>query len=131
MSLSQVEFNPQEDQTFVRKAILRRNKDLIEHRYIFDGTLLHTPFLLDDIDASGRVVINAVGKDDTQTVVTLRYIKSTEYGDPIYIQFYNLIVRKCMFGMGLEEVGRGFFDAEKCIDFPSLSIQLWPGEIFS
>lgn len=126
-----VEFNPQEDQTFVRKAILRRNKDLIGHRYIFDGTLLHTPFLLDDIDASGRVVINAVGKDDTQTVVTLRYIKSTEYGDPIYIQFYNLIVRKCMFGMGLEEVGRGFFDAEKCIDFPSLSIQLWPGFLTS
>jgi len=124
-----VEFNPQVDQTFIRKAILKRNQAVIGHRFIFDGTLLHTPFRLE----GDLLEFISDGKkdEDKMTAVTLRYVQSTEFGDPIYIQFYNLILKKCMYGMGLEEVGRGFFDPEKGINFPALNVKLWPGFLTS
>lgn len=46
-----VDFEPDEERTFVRKGMLRMHKDSIGP-HIFDGTLLYTPTYIADVSVS-------------------------------------------------------------------------------
>jgi aubergine-like protein len=47
--------------------------------------------------------------------------------DPVYLQFYNIMLRKCMSLLSLEELGRNYYDRHKKISIPEGKMELWPG----
>ena len=43
------------------------------------------------------------------------------------LQFYNIIVRKCLQILNFEELGRQFYDRHQAIQMPHQRLELWPG----
>lgn len=48
--------------------------------------------------------------DETHIKIDIRIVGSVAQGDPHYLQFFNIIMRKCMDYLKLQLVGRNFFD---------------------
>lgn len=120
-----VEFQPQCDSKAMMKAMLRKNKDKLG-AYIFDGMKMYnsrplepSPFIFQQEMTEGTFTVK------------IKYHGPVEPGDPTYMHFYNLILRTCLFGMGLEEMGRNFYDHTAAICLNAHRLTLWPGFITS
>ncbi|CAL8119511.1 unnamed protein product [Orchesella dallaii] len=46
-----------------------------------------------------------------------------------FLQFYNMVMRKCMTLVATEELGRHFYDRHAAIKFKDDRLELWPGII--
>lgn len=63
--------------------------------------------------------------------ITIRLVGDVAQGDYHMIQFFNIIVRKCLSHMRLQLVGRNYYDAAARIMIPQYELELWPGYITS
>lgn len=117
-----VALTPAQDSVSARKALLRTNQETLG-AYIYDGTKL---YMATKLEADPLVFQGTLTEGTYQ--VTIKYIGQVKVGDPGYLQFYSLILRRCMFGMGLEELSRNFYDKEAAIDLPNHRLSLWPGK---
>jgi aubergine-like protein len=61
--------------------------------------------------------------------LTLRVVGEITPEDPAYLQFYNTVMRKTMTLLGMEELGRHFYDRHAKIVIRDASLELWPGYI--
>lgn len=131
-----MEVTPQIDEIKMRKALLRHNQPKALVSYIFDGTKLYTASKLEPspiFGFEGKLESHGNPQDRTQVTetkhynVVLKYHQTLDIGDPTYMHFYNVILRSCLFGMGLEEMGRNFYDPSADIKLPAHKLVLWPG----
>ncbi|KAG5317323.1 AUB protein, partial [Pseudoatta argentina] len=121
-----VDFSPEEDRTMVRKALLKVHQKNIG-AYIFDGTVMYTSCRLSD-----RMVFTSTRQSDEQHItITVRLVGDMLVGDPHYIQFFNILVRKCYENLKLKLVGRHYFDTGSKIILPEHKLELWPGYVSS
>jgi len=51
-------------------------------------------------------------EDETRIRITVRLVGDLAQGDAHYIQFFNILMRKCLSHLNLQLVGRNFFDAK-------------------
>jgi len=79
------------------------------------------------------MVINATRPTDgrTHVQINIRLVGQVDQTDYMTLQFYNIVVRKCLESLKLEEMGRHFFDKSAAIVLPELRLELWPGYITS
>jgi aubergine-like protein len=63
--------------------------------------------------------------------VTIRSVGELDYTDYNYIQFCNILLRKCMEGLDLQELGRNYFDPTEAISLKEYKLELWPGYVTS
>ncbi|XP_011630854.1 piwi-like protein Siwi [Pogonomyrmex barbatus] len=121
-----VDFAPEEDRTIVRKGLLKLHKESIG-AYIFDGTVMYTSRRLPD-----RMVFTSTRQSDEQHItITVRIVGDMIVGDAHYIQFFNIIMRKCYDHLKLKLVGRNYFDPVNKIVLPECKLELWPGYLTS
>jgi len=125
-----VDINIDEDRTFARKSIVKRIKDKIP-AYLFDGTIMHT---------MERIFPEADGKSkefDSQTddgqfcKVILKMVGEVQPTDHHYLQVYNIIMRRMMETLDLQELRRNYYDANASILIPQYNLEVWPGYITS
>lgn len=117
-----VDFLPEEDRTFVRKGLLKLHKEKLG-AYIFDGTVLYTSNRLTD----QMELLSIRQSDDAKIKITIKSIGEMVKGDHHYLQFFNIIMRKCLEYLRLQLVGRDFYDARSKIEVPEFKLELWPG----
>ncbi|OAD55711.1 Protein piwi, partial [Eufriesea mexicana] len=121
-----VDFAPEEDRTIVRKGLLRLHKKTLG-AYVFDGTVLYTSRLIQD-----KLEVWSVRQsDETKIRITIRLVGDMKKGDPHYIQFFNIIMRKCLDLLKLQLVGRDYFDARSKVEVRDFRLELWPGYLTS
>ncbi|XP_025996030.2 piwi-like protein Siwi isoform X2 [Solenopsis invicta] len=121
-----VDFSPEEDRTVVRKGLLKLHQRSIG-AYIFDGTVMYTSHRLSD-----RMVFTSTRQSDEQHItITVRLVGDMVAGDAHYIQFFNIIMRKCYDHLRLKLVGRNYFDPGNKIVLPEWKLELWPGYLSS
>lgn len=130
LRLYRVDIAPDEDRTSERKFLLKAHKDKLGG-YLFDGTVLYTTRSL--TSPQNRSVTWTSSSKDGAQIYTIT-IKDTgkegtevQVGDYAYIQVYNLLVRACIGALGLQLVGRDFYDANAKIPLAKHGIELWPG----
>lgn len=58
--------------------------------------------------------------DDVNIRITIRLVGDMKKGDPHYIQFFNIIMRKCLVALKLHLVGRDYFDSENKVSIEVL-----------
>ena len=125
-----VDINIDEDRTCARKSIVKRIKDKIP-AYLFDGTIMHT---------MERIFPEADGKSkefDSQTddgqfcKVILKMVGEVQPTDHHYLQVYNIIMRRMMETLDLQELRRNYYDANASILIPQYNLEVWPGYITS
>lgn len=121
-----VDFEPEETRTFIRKGLLRLHKEKVG-AYIFDGTILYTSCRLPD-----KVeLVSTRQSDDTPIKIIIRLVGDMMRDDPHYIQFFNIIMRKCLEHLKLQLVGRDYYDAINKASIQQFRLELWPGYITS
>nr|XP_033336473.1 piwi-like protein Siwi [Megalopta genalis] len=117
-----VDFAPEEDRTVVRKGLLRLHRETVG-AYVFDGTVLYTSRRLQD-----NFELWSVRQSDDQKIrITIRLVGDMAKGDQHYLQFFNIIMRKCLDLLKLQLVGRDYFDARSKIEVRDFRLELWPG----
>ncbi|XP_046741985.1 piwi-like protein Siwi [Diprion similis] len=121
-----VDFAPEEDRTVVRKALLRPHRETLGP-YIFDGTVLYTSNRLPE----KMELFSARQSDDAQIRIEIKEVGDLVRGDQHYIQFFNIIMRKCLDHLKLQLVGRDYYDAAAKIEIRDFQLELWPGYITS
>ena len=57
-------------------------------------------------------LISIRNTDDTTVRITVRLASDLAQGDSHYMQFFNILLRKCLGHLDLQLVGRNFFDAK-------------------
>ncbi|XP_076183487.1 aubergine isoform X2 [Ptiloglossa arizonensis] len=121
-----VDFSPEEDRTIVRKGLLKLHKAKLG-AYIFDGTVLYSSARIPD-----KLEMWSVRQsDETKIKITMRLVDDMIKGDPKYIHFFNIIMRKCLELLKLQLVGRDYFDARSKIEIREFRLELWPGYLTS
>lgn len=116
-----VDFTPVEDNTTLKKALLRQNEGTIG-RYVFDGSIMYLTRLLPAEQQS----LNA-SSSGCEYKITIRLVGQVNPEDSMFLQFYNIVMRKCMNILGFEELGRNMYDRSAAIKLPEEKIHLWPG----
>jgi len=119
-----VTFSIEIDSIGFRKKILHqaREKKEIDCSFIYDGTTLYT---------SKELSLNVTYDDLNNRRITaeIKSIHKLVPGDSMYMHFYNVLLRKCLFGLKLEQMGRNFYNPGKGIRFAQHKLELWPGYI--
>jgi aubergine-like protein len=120
-----VYFDPLIDEKRVKFKILKANQNVLG-AYMYNGTNLYTSTKLE-----GEAKEFAAQTKTGQVIqVTIKDTGKVEAGDPCYGYFYNGILRRVLFGMELEELGRNFYDRHAAIAIPQQRLTLWPGKFF-
>nr|XP_050862637.1 piwi-like protein Siwi isoform X3 [Vespula vulgaris]XP_050862638.1 piwi-like protein Siwi isoform X3 [Vespula vulgaris] len=117
-----VDFAPEEDRTATRKSLLKHHKEKLG-AYIFDGTVLYTSHRLPEN-------MNLLSKrqfDDEKITITIKFVGDLAKDDHHYLQFFNIIMRKCLEHLKLQLVGRDYYDAETKVVVAQYKLELWPG----
>ncbi|XP_046997505.1 piwi-like protein Siwi isoform X1 [Schistocerca americana] len=125
-----VDFAPEEDNTFVRKALLRVHKKRLGG-FIFDGTVMFTSSRLSP-DPNAVLELTSERKSDGAKIqIHIKFVGDLALGDYHYLQFFNILMRKCLGSLKLQLVGRNYFDAAARISVKEYRLELWPGYITS
>ncbi|XP_052126257.1 piwi-like protein Siwi [Frankliniella occidentalis] len=121
-----VDIAPEEERTGTRKYLLRSHQERLGG-YIFDGTVLYTQSRL-TTQQNPELTLTSSNREGTVFTITIRHVGQVDYGDYAYVQVYNLILRYCMTALGLQLVGRDYYDPAAKISVPQHGgMELWPG----
>jgi len=129
-----VDFTPMLDHTYIRKklfkAVAKDSEKPMDFGYLFDGNKLYTPEVFGEgLDPNDGVILNVVdSKDGIPYEIRIKAVGKLETGSPDYIKIYNLLLRRCMYALNMEPMGRNFFDPTAAIELPTQRLTLWPGK---
>ncbi|XP_035708527.1 piwi-like protein Siwi isoform X2 [Folsomia candida] len=117
-----VDFLPEERETRIKKKLLRIHQDTLG-AYIFDGSSLYLSHRLNP----DPLILCSVREDQEKVELSVRLVAELAPTDVMYLQIYNIMVRKCLEFMELEELGRHFYDRHQAIKIEAHRLELWPG----
>ncbi|XP_022818139.1 piwi-like protein Siwi [Spodoptera litura] len=118
-----VDFSPDEDSTFIRRALLRVHAKTLGG-YLFDGSVLYT---VKRLHPEPLMLYSDRKTDDQRMTMSIKLTCDVSPGDYHYIQIFNIIIRKCFQILDLQLMGRDYFDSEAKVDIPEYRLQVWPG----
>ncbi|XP_021946660.1 piwi-like protein Siwi [Folsomia candida] len=120
-----VDFTPVEDNTSIKKALLRQHEDTL-NKYVFDGSVMYRTRL---IPKEFQTLHATSVAGNVAYTITIRLVGQVNPEDSMYLQFYNIVMRKTMTLINMEELGRNMYDRAAAIKFPQDRLELWPGFI--
>uniref|UniRef100_A0A2H1V8Y3 SFRICE_015587 n=1 Tax=Spodoptera frugiperda TaxID=7108 RepID=A0A2H1V8Y3_SPOFR len=118
-----VDFSPDEENTFVRKSLMRIHQKVLGW-HVFDGSVIYS---MKRLHPDPTEFYSDRKSDKQKMVITVKLIGDVAPGDYHYIQIFNIILRKCFLVMDLQLMGRDYFDPTAKIDIPEFRLQIWPG----
>lgn len=119
-----VDFTPEEDQTFLRRSMLKEHREYFGGGYIFDGTTLYT---VNKLHPDPAEFYSLRRGDNVKIKLTVKLTGAVSAGDYAYLQIFNLLVRSVFRSLKLQLVGRDYFDPVAKVDIREKNIQVWPG----
>ena len=126
-----VDFKPEEDNTAVRKSIVRGLREKLGSKNIFDGSLLFTTARLTP-NKNTPLVLHAVrNTDNCPMEVTLKLVGEVQPTEHHYLQFFNIVLRQCLEKLKLQLLGRNYYDPQAAKILKDFKLELWPGYVTS
>ncbi|ALC39290.1 aub, partial [Drosophila busckii] len=122
-----VDFEPDVDNTRLRRGLLSEHQNKLGG-YLFDGTVLfctvqfkenpNSPYVLEMLTQS---------RQGEKFTIKIKSVGTVEAADSQQLQVLNLILRRSMEGLKLQEVSRNFFDPQAKVILDKYRLELWPG----
>ncbi|KAM6246793.1 piwi-like protein 1 [Porphyrio hochstetteri] len=118
-----VAYNPEMEARRLRSALLFQHEELIGKTHAFDGSVLFLPKKL------GKKVTEVFSRtrngEDVRITITLT--NELPPTSPTCLQFYNIIFRRILKMLNLQQIGRNYYNPSDPINVPSHRIMVWPG----
>uniref|UniRef100_A0ABD2WLF8 Piwi domain-containing protein n=1 Tax=Trichogramma kaykai TaxID=54128 RepID=A0ABD2WLF8_9HYME len=131
-----VDYNPPIDHNVIKKALLREHREKLG-AYIFDGSQLYTstrlpsPLTLTSVRNAHAGGNGIAAREQEVIEITIKETGEMTKGDHHYLQFFNIIMRKCLDYLELKLVGRNYFDPYNKAEVREFRLELWPGYVTS
>ncbi|MCL4130654.1 UNVERIFIED_CONTAM: hypothetical protein GTU68_053210, partial [Idotea baltica] len=123
LCLYHVDFSPQEDETREKKRLMRQHNEFLGSGYLFDGMQLYLSRKLPN------EVTELCSKKENGDVfqVKLKYIKALEGLDIQFMHILNILMKRCQDHLGLQLMGRNYYNPKAETREPNYQITIWPG----
>ncbi|XP_078682107.1 piwi-like protein 1 [Branchiostoma floridae x Branchiostoma belcheri] len=123
-----MEFSPEVDHRKARIAMVCSQEDLLGRTKIFDGMILFLPRRLE----KDQTVITTQRKTDGSPVkITITLTNEVPPTSPVCLQIYNILFRKFLKTIGMQEVNRNYYNPGQKVDIPQHRLEVWPGFVTS
>lgn len=123
-----VDFNPNVDSKRLRQFLVRVQSDTVLGKALaFDGMIL---YLVKKLPEKVTRLLS-VKKDGDKVEVIITLTNELPPKSPICLQVYNIIFRKVLSMIGMEQVGRHYYNPKNPATIPQHHLMLWPGFITS
>ena len=74
-------------------------------------------------------VLNVVSREETHFQITIKLTKDISIDDPQYMHFFNILMRKCLDHLKLQQLNRNFYDPAAKVELPNQNVHIWPGYV--
>ncbi|XP_071428127.1 piwi-like protein 1 [Pithys albifrons albifrons] len=118
-----VDYNPEMESRRVRSALLFQHEEHIGKTHAFDGSILFLPKKLRN-KVTQLLSRTRNGEDVKITVTLTNELPPTS---PTCLQFYNIIFRRLLKMMNLQQIGRNYYNPCDPVSIPNHRLMVWPG----
>nr|QQA03725.1 Piwi protein [Apostichopus japonicus] len=129
-----VSFEPDIEYKKVRLGMVGSLRHLfINEQYVFDGETMFTITRFQE-QVTRHVVQRRPSKDGTEhpdVVITFELTNECPPGSSEHLRIFNIIFKKILKMMKLEQIGRNYFNPHNAPSIPQHNLTLWPGYITS
>lgn len=122
-----VDVSPEQDDIRKINFLVRQHEQSTLKAYIFDGTVLYTTNRYTP-DGSPLELVSKDKEEQIYKVTISRVGELTPY-DHYFMQFFNILLRRCLQNLELQELNRNYFDPKAAVMLPEWKLELWPGYI--
>lgn len=119
-----VDFNVQEDREKVRRAWLGQHRERLNTAFIFDGTMLFTSQRL-TVSKKPLTLTSFREEDKAPVEISIKLVQELKFGNAVYLQIFNILVRRCLLHLDLHLVGRDYFDPRSSVSLNLIAIGSW------
>ncbi|XP_067557331.1 piwi-like protein 1 isoform X2 [Pseudorca crassidens] len=110
-----VDYNPLMEARRLRSALLFQHEDLIGRCHAFDGTILFLPKRLQHKVTE----VFSQTRNGEHVRITVTLTNELPPTSPTCLQFYNIIFRRLLKMMNLQQIGRNYYNPSDPIDIPN------------
>ncbi|XP_061211371.1 piwi-like protein 1 [Neopsephotus bourkii] len=118
-----VGYNPEMEARRLRSALLFQHEELIGKTHAFDGSILFLPKKL--VNKVTEVFSRTRNGEDVKITITLT--NELPPSSPTCLQFYNIIFRRLLKMLNLQQIGRNYYNPNDPISIPNHRLMVWPG----
>ncbi|XP_077916241.1 piwi-like protein 3 [Halichoerus grypus] len=121
-----IDYMPDIEDGKVRTELLLQHKALIGKCHIFDGSSLLLPHKL----LSPKMELVSLLKKQV-VKVTIEFTSELTPTSPDCLRYYNILFRRILKMMELEQVGRNYYNKREATEFSDHNLVIWPGYVTS
>ncbi|NXK82380.1 PIWL1 protein, partial [Amazona guildingii] len=118
-----VGYSPEMEARRLRSALLFQHEELIGKTHAFDGSVLFLPKKL--VNKVTEVFSRTRNGEDVKITITLT--NELPPSSPTCLQFYNIIFRRLLKMLNLQQIGRNYYNPNDPISVPNHRLMIWPG----
>ncbi|XP_010187806.1 PREDICTED: piwi-like protein 1 [Mesitornis unicolor] len=118
-----VGYMPEMEARRLRSALLFQHEELIGRTHAFDGSILFLPRKLEN--KVTEVFSRTRSGEDVKITITLT--NELPPNSPTCLQFYNIIFRRLLKMLNLQQIGRNYYNPSDPINIPNHRLMIWPG----
>ncbi|XP_031705377.1 piwi-like protein 1 [Anarrhichthys ocellatus] len=118
-----VDFNPPMEARRLRSALLFQHEEALGSARTFDGALLFLPHRL----ANKETLLHSEMRNGEKVQITVTLTNELPPSSPVCIQFYNIIFRRILRILNMQQIGRNFYNPNDPLNIPQHRLTIWPG----
>lgn len=118
-----VDFKPPMESRRLRSALLFQHEEILGSARSFDGALLFLPQRLH----SKETVLYSETRNGEKVQITVTLTNELPPVSPVCIQFYNIIFRRILRVLDMQQIGRNYYNPNDPLEVPKHKLTIWPG----
>lgn len=118
-----VDYEPPMESCRLRCALLFHHEELLGTARSFDGALLFLPHKL----LSKETLLHSETRHGEKVQITVTLTNELPPTSPVCLQFYNVIFRRILRILEMEQIGRNYYSPKDSLSIPQHRLTIWPG----
>ncbi|TDH12570.1 hypothetical protein EPR50_G00048300 [Perca flavescens] len=118
-----VDFKPPMEARRLRSALLFHHEEVLGSARSFDGALLFLPHRLHNKET----VLHSETRNGEKVQITVTLTNELPPTSPVCIQFYNIIFRRILRILDMQQIGRNYYNPKDPLNIPQHRLTIWPG----
>uniref|UniRef100_A0A3B5ABU8 Piwi like RNA-mediated gene silencing 1 n=1 Tax=Stegastes partitus TaxID=144197 RepID=A0A3B5ABU8_9TELE len=118
-----VDFKPPMESRRLRSALLFQHEETLGAARSYDGAMLFLPHRLHN----KVTVLHSVTRNGEKVQITVTLTNELPPTSPVCIQFYNIIFRRILRILNMQQIGRNYYNPGDPLNIPQHKLTIWPG----